>query len=612
MNKLAKLFQAVEFFYKKAVQLPDLIKNAAPGDPYEDYDDIPEGEDEPTWMKEQNKYDKYQKKDNDSSLSIPQKLRNLDKLIVNSDIGNGLLSIAKMFEAATNMNTGFMGLLNFVLDFKNSHSSEFKDESNSEQIEQTLNECINYLSKIVENNYPGDSPDSIEMFHNIVNETISSSLSDANKTEEELKRDADKDLQDQQKEILGDGGDDEGGPSELPTFDPSMLSSKKQDKGDKGTSLHIEDKKEPKDWIFYYEVELQSYNNQLKFEKDPQIQQRISAVISNIQNLIKVYNEQKKLYAGDDNEQTKVALIENKKQVSQLKIDLAKSKAVIRKKSLDDKFIQIERKLNSTSDKNSHEAYVLKQEKEYLDLIRNTDSVLGKREESALRRDFVNRLKAPATFNSPGGYRGKIDPITGKRFFPEELAIAEAAKKRVSRTQYNKMKWQAQLALLRSGTFKGLILDFSKKILNHKASVKKDVVDDSIKVVQAARYNELKPYIDAATAAKKSKNKAAIDAAAAALNEAMNKKELNAEAERDVFVKEAVDRSNKFRQLRDLLDELEKLSSSENPEDSSKLVSDIVDMAKKLVSQNKGKKYTISLVTSTEELIKLLETGAIK
>lgn len=580
MNKLSQLLQSIDYFYKKAMQSYRLVSLGAPPDYSGGWSSPDDPEEDETGLYGE----------------IVDTARSLE----DENLSDPLLLIAEMYKKALEIDNGYnfinKGISSFI-------TIQLDNERDLEQ--QRVLDLLNKVSKDLRDRasasgaYGGDSVQALQELKEVERRFNASEPAEVSTDEligtdtTELEPEADKPTK---------PGDEEE-PSEAPEkgFEEGEVQvdltggarNKEQNRG-----IGIQDKKQPKAWVESYKNEISRYQAELQDEKDPSITQQKTKIIGIMGQLIDLYEDQDNEIQKYRDEKVQATLETIEASISDLKKQVRDTKLSIRNKSLTDGLGTLEQ--HKAKAKTDREKFLLDQK---IQLYKNMLSgEIGRRQETQLRKRFIKELEQ--------GRTGTLNKETGKIDFSVILKkIEDAAKGKRTRKEYNVKEWENQLALLKSGTFKGMILEFSKKILNHKASVKKDVVTDALKLVQAARYSELKPYIDAANAAKKSKDKSAIDAAAAALNEAMNKKKVNSEAELDPFVKASFDRTEQFRQLRKMFIDLEEKSSAENVGNLTDAIAITVGAAKDLISQHKGQKYTGSLIGFTEDLVKFLEEG---
>lgn len=492
MVTTANLIRSVEKFYKLALRSYALVKGAAPDDPYSQYDDYdPEGEG-----------------------GLYDDLLDAARYINSSDLREELLLIAEVYKKALEINNGYQTVINGIYKFKNTNSSELDDEDNP-TIEDVLNKCVNDLQSRVGAGYPGDSPEAIAILQKTTRDFVKGYVVE-DTSEEELKRAEERDLQDQKQEL------EELDSPETGEAVVDMTGGVGGDRGSKSYNpgIHTIDGDRTKNWIYHYELELNSYKNQAQSETDPETKKRIETLMNTISSLIKAYQELQLSYTKDQNEGTQNAQLQAKKNISILKQQRAKDRLSIRNRSLEMDLNGLQAKRNAVQD--PQQQLIIKQKIESIDKSLN---YVGVRKENLLRKKFLKRLEQ--------GYKGSLNPETGKiDFSKDEKEIQAAGTNSISREEYynNRLRQQKKQIItddVGKGTKKRNVYDWAnmeleslevhlkQRLATEKSTVKQKVVDK----LNAAEKTVLKPYLDDVAKAQNKKDRTALLAAVKILHQ---------------------------------------------------------------------------------------------
>lgn len=428
MNKLAKLLDLVESFYRKSMGAYALSKAAA--EPY-------------TYVSPDNTEDYDTNVPNEPSAY--NDLVQVAHAVSDSELASELLLISEMYKKALELNNGWntvyrgiSALMNISLD----------DENNPEQekVEEVLNDVVRDLRSHAGG--PGalnkaDSPEVVAQLKKLKNEfnarTIQEEMSHGEET----------------------GEAPEGASVVLDPFEGSG-------EGGKGRGYSFTQRKTPKDWAQSYENEKQRYIDKLGGNPDTQIKDTLKSLFSTLDALRTKTSdalqkaEQIAITPDADNEEEKKSLSLTQKEIEKLQKLRRALKAKIRHHELGESIQQLKQMAPRANEK---EANLIKEEIALYELMRSKD--VGKGPERFWRLKLIKAL--PFMSNTPQGI-ATIDNLRKN--------IAEAASKKTDYKKWTKENYIKQERGL--GSIKGANFLLKERLASLTRERKK-VVDNKLK-----------------------------------------------------------------------------------------------------------------------------------
>jgi hypothetical protein len=575
MNKLSRILQLAQLYCDKAMQAYVISKYAAPEDRYSQYDDYTGDEEEqenPPYF--------------DDLVDIAHK-------VDDPGLAQQLQVLAELYRKSVSMGGGYGAIAQAITNLKNMYS-----DGKESDIEFILNDITGELSRLAGGPAALAAP---------INPRFLQQLQD-------LKADIESRTREEMSEIEQTYREDVGDPNEAESiaeltqeqgqsvFDPTAGIGGDKDGPKINHGWHTTGRPGGyKDWAAYYLSEMEAYKADLAQEKNPTVAEHLKSLITLLNELATRVSEtlelQKEVSVAPDptkEEQLNkmkenLTLLKNKKSLLQQRI--RRTQIEKQKQQLETDFQQ---------ERNPQEKEILKQQIALQALSLSTD--LGKAKERNARLDLINSLvgKGP----------GKRNALPPHEFERKLQAITEASKARVPlgtyKKEWNKVDAKKLRELILSGTFDGLIEALLEKIISYKASAKKDIVNGIIADLQQAKMTELKPFKDAVDVARKSGNKEALDAAIKNLNNAMNKKAINDQAEVHPVIIEVANRSKAFRAV---ANEFRRLSQLPFDQESDKLIMANIEKLKTLIREAQGKQYSTAMLVAAHQVISHIEKG---
>lgn len=550
MNKLAKLLDLVESFYRQAMEAYSLSKTAA--EPYS-YVSPDDGED-----------------DTDSPApSSYEDLTQLAHTVTDPGLSSELLLISEMYKKALEIGTGWNTVYRGISTLLNM-SLDDEEDPEQERVEDVLNDVVKDLRNRAGG--PGginkpDSPEVVAQLKRVKDDFNTQSL------QEEMK--------------LFDAPDEETAPEGTSVLDPFEGAGE----GGKGRGFSFISKKPLKDWVESYVNERERYQDQIHQPAPKHVHNNLKELIETLQKLeaktiaeMKVTNE---LAAAPDpaKEADRNKL---RAEISGLKKERRRLKLNLRQFELSQNLTTIQHAVSKVKD--PREKLLLEQEAKLREL--QISRHVGKRKEINLRKVLIKSMSGG---NMPG-------PDTLKKML-DKIEEAGRDPERKSPKEYSSIEGKALRERILSGSLIGLLDNFLERIRTYKASAKKDIVDSLIGSLLKAKEAELKPFKDAVDAARKLKDKPALDIAIKNLNNAMNKKEINDQAELHPTIVEIATRCNQFRDTAYVFKKLSTPGRTEEPDDKEKIQNAITTL-EALIKEAYGKEYTNAMVDAALKVLK--------
>lgn len=489
MNKISKLLQITDLFYKKAAFQYRLTKAAQTGGYYMPDEEEDEGSEEESVSNK------------NSNLPLYDRIIEESNRLRDRDLSQELQLIGEMYKKAVELGAGYSTINNGISNLLNMYMDD-EDNPEYEDVEALLNEIVKDLRARAGGPGGLNKPDKPEVMQQLraIKQEFNRRM--AQETMEQLESG---DLTSEEVGGLTQFEEDAKG-----KFDFSGGVNPEEAQKGKGRGYSIQSRS-LKDWIKAYESEKEKYEDLLLDTSNPLRKEQAKKLVDILNKLIQATTKQMEVasdHSAAPTPESEAQLKEINQQISAIKKERRALKLAIRDTELEKTFNSLKEELASSTD--MREKFLIQQQMELNKLLRSKD--LNRGAETKLRRTLIRGMSGGSTLGAE----------TLKKLMQQ---IQEAASRKKPIEEYRKEIADKIREKKQKGDFEGLVIKLKQHVPTVKSEEKKAILkrelDRLIKAASEQEQTTYKPYLDAIAAAHRAKDKAAIKSATAALEDAL-------------------------------------------------------------------------------------------